>query len=578
MVKLFWQINTENINKFRKYVSEEGLKTTVTRVYRYLDDNRRYQKWLAANLVSEEELQKQKETVFEYAPLISLIVPVFNTPADYLKAMIDSVINQSYSNWELCIADGSTQGHEASEIVKEYSEKDHRVRFCTLDQNYGISGNTNKALEMVQGEYTSLFDHDDVLEPDCLFEIVKSLQETRHDVIYTDEDKLYSEKGIYQTPNFKPDYSPDLLNSQNYITHFFTVKTDIINAIGGFRSAFDGSQDYDLIFRCIEKAQSVHHIAKILYHWRMHAASTALNPESKMYCYEAGQKAIQEHYDRTGIDADVYMMPAPYYGNYHTVYRMKETPLVSVIIRNTGDVETLKRCIHSIRDFGSYKNIEVITVSQPETDAVNEEGVKDVIWLEDPQKHSAMLNYGASFANGKYLLFVSDSAEMIKADSIREMAALLSREETGAVGAKLLDGDQRVRHAGIIIGFDGYAENVFAGERRNSEGYVMRNLVSGNYSAVSGDCLMTKTSLFKELGGFDEAFEKEAYDLDYCLRVREKELLVTYCAFSEWYVTQDAETETADRERFCEKWKETIAKNDPYYNPCLALKGKPFRI
>lgn len=578
MVKLFWQINTENINKFRKYVSEEGLKTTVTRVYRYLDDNRRYQKWLAANLVSEEELQKQKETVFEYAPLISLIVPVFNTPADYLKAMIDSVINQSYSNWELCIADGSTQGHEASEIVKEYSEKDHRVRFCTLEQNYGISGNTNKALEMVQGEYTSLFDHDDVLEPDCLFEIVKSLQETRYDVIYTDEDKLYSEKGIYQTPNFKPDYSPDLLNSQNYITHFFTVKTDIINAIGGFRSAFDGSQDYDLIFRCIEKAQSVHHIAKILYHWRMHAASTALNPESKMYCYEAGQKAIQEHYDRTGIDADVYMMPAPYYGNYHTVYRMKETPLVSVIIRNTGDVETLKRCIHSIRDFGSYKNIEVITVSQPETDAVNEEGVKDVIWLEDPQKHSAMLNYGASFANGKYLLFVSESAEMIKADSIREMAALLSREETGAVGAKLLDGDQRVRHAGIIIGFDGYAENVFAGERRNSEGYVMRNLVSGNYSAVSGDCLMTKTSLFKELGGFDEAFEKEAYDLDYCLRVREKELLVTYCAFSEWYVTQDAETETADRERFCEKWKETIAKNDPYYNPCLALKGKPFRI
>jgi GT2 family glycosyltransferase len=356
------------------------------------------------------------------------------------------------------------------------------------------------------------------------------------------------------------------------------VKTDIINAIGGFRSAFDGSQDYDLIFRCIEKAQSVHHIAKILYHWRMHAASTALNPESKMYCYEAGQKAIQEHYDRTGIEADVYMMPAPYYGNYHTVYRMKETPLVSVIIRNTGDVENLKRCIHSIRDFGSYKNIEVITVSQPETDAANEEGVKDVIWLEDPLKHSAMLNYGASFANGKYLLFVNDSAEMIKADSIREMAALLSREETGVIGAKLLNGDETVRHAGIIIGFDGYAENVFAGERRQSEGYVMRNLVNGNYSAVSGDCLMTKTSLFKELGGFDETFAKEAFDLDYCLRVREKQLLVTYCAFSEWYVKQDAETDSYDRNRFCEKWKETIPENDPYYNPCLALKGKPFRI
>ena len=579
MAKLFWQINSENINKFRKYVTEDGLGDTVKHVFRYLAENYRYQKWLKENLVTQEELGRQRNHRFEYSPKISVIVPTYNTPEEYLRQMIDSVLNQSYGNWELCIADGSSPDHTARKVIMEYAEKDQRIRYRWLDENYGISGNTNKALEMTEGEYVALFDHDDVLELNCLYEIVSSLQEVHHDVIYTDEDKLYSEKGIYQTPNFKPDYSPDLLNSQNYITHFFTVKSEIIKGIGGFRSPFDGSQDYDLIFRCVEKAQSIHHIAKILYHWRMHADSTALNPESKMYCYEAGQKAIQEHYERCGIDADVTMMPAPYYGNYHTVYRLKEQPLISVIIADPGNQDELMRCVNSVTKFGRWKNTEVIIVTDQDIkETPVQDGQNVRIVKTDKEGTAAKLNLGASCAEGRYLLFLNGSAEMINRDALYEMAGLLSREETGAVGAKLLSGDETVRHAGIVIGIDGYAANAFEGADKDEEGFVMRNLVNSNYSAVSGDCMMTKADLFKETGKFDETFAAEAYDIDYCLRLRQAGKLITYNAFSRWYVTAKQTASKADRDRFREKWADVLNRPDPYYNKNLKNEGHIFQI
>lgn len=598
LVNILRYINVENLNKFRKFVKRYGLKKTIQHVFKYDGGhNLKYHQWFLGHRVSEEELAEQKETVFAYRPKISIIVPTYNTPRNYLIEMIDSVRNQSYGNWELCIADGSDDDHEARRIIREYAEKDERIKVTELDRNYGISGNTNKALELASGEYTGLFDHDDVLELDCLYEIVRALQDVRHDIIYTDEDKLNAGKNMYENPNMKPDYSPDLFCSHNYITHFFVVKTDIIKGVGGFRSEFDGSQDYDLMFRCIEKSESIHHIARVLYHWRMHDGSTALDPESKMYCYIAGQKAIQEHYDRTGINARVEMMPAPYYGIYHTIYSVEKNPLVSVIIPNYEHSDILKTCIDSLFNINDYKNFEVIVVEnnsrKQETfdyyERVQKEhdNVHVVKWEGKEFNFSAINNYGVKYAKGELLLLLNNDTEMIKSDALREMVGLCLRDDVGVVGAKLLYADNTVQHAGVVVGFSGYAGHVFTGMENNDEGFMMRNLINTNYSAVTGACLMTKKEIYDSVGGLDEAFKVAGNDVDYCLKVRETGKLVVFNAFSLWhhyesksrgYEDSFEKMQRFEKEiaLFQSKWKDILVNGDPYYNRNFRIEDGPF--
>ena len=598
VVNLIRYINLENINKFKKFVKRYGLRKTIQHVFKYDGGQQlKYHQWFLGHRVSEEELEEQRKTVFAYSPVISIIVPTYNTPKNYLIEMIDSVVNQSYPKWELCIADGSDPNHEARKIIREYAEKDERIKMTELDRNYGISGNTNKALELATGEYTGLFDHDDVLEPDCLYEIVKSLQDTHHDIIYTDEDKLNAGKNMYEDPNMKPDYSPDLFCSHNYITHFFTVKTEIIKGIGGFRSEFDGSQDYDLMFRCIEKSDSIHHIAKVLYHWRMHDGSTALDPESKMYCYIAGQNAIQEHYDRTGIDAKAEMMPAPYYGTYHTVYSVAKNPLVSIIIPNYEHADILKTCIDSLFNVNEYKNFEVIVVEnnskKQETfdyyEQVQKEhdNVRVVKWEGTEFNFSAINNFGEKFAKGELLLLLNNDTEMMKPDALTEMVGLCLRDDVGVVGAKLLYADNTVQHAGVVIGFSGYAGHVFTGIENNDEGFMMRALINTNYSAVTGACLMTKKDIYESVGGLDEAFKVAGNDVDYCLKVRETGKLVVYNAFSLWhhyesksrgYEDSFEKMQRFEKEitLFQSKWKDILVNGDPYYNRNFRIEDGPF--
>ena len=597
-VNLIRYINLENINKFRKFKKRYGLQKTIQHVFKYDGGhNLKYHQWFLGHKVSDEELAEQRETVFAYNPIISIIVPTYNTPKKYLIEMMDSVVNQSYPKWELCIADGSDSNHEARRIIREYAQKDERIKVTELDKNYGISGNTNKALELATGEYTGLFDHDDVLEPDCLYEVVNSLQGKHHDIIYTDEDKLNAGKNMYENPNMKPDFSPDLFCSHNYITHFFVVKTEIIKEIGGFRSEFDGSQDYDLMFRCIEKANSIHHIAKILYHWRMHDGSTALDPESKMYCYIAGQKAIQEHYDRIGIDAKVEMMPAPYYGIYHTVYSVNKNPLVSVIIPNYEHSDILKTCVDSLFNVNEYKNIEVIIVEnnskQRETFDYYEkvqkehENVRVVKWEGTEFNFSAINNFGVKYAKGEILLLLNNDTEMIKPDALAEMVGLCLREDVGVVGAKLLYADNTVQHAGVVIGFSGYAGHVFTGMECNDEGFMMRNLINTNYSAVTGACLMTKKDLYEKVGGMDEEFKVAGNDVDYCLKVRATGKLVVFNAFSLWhhyesksrgYEDSFEKMQRFEKEiaLFQSKWKDILVNGDPYYNKNFRIEDGPF--
>ena len=593
------RISPKMMKRFFEYLKENGIKETVYKILFGMQEEFDYDAWFRRNRILDEELERQRKIVFPYAPKISILVPTFNTPKDLLIEMIESVRNQSYANWQLCIADGSDQD-ETKNIIKEYVSKDNRIVVSWLDKNYGISGNTNKALELADGEYTALFDHDDVLELNALYEVVSSLQEVHHDIVYTDEDKLNGKTLRYEDPNFKSDYNEDLLLSHNYITHFFVVKTNILREAGGFNSEYDGAQDYDVILKCVEKTNDIHHIAKILYHWRMHEGSTALNPESKMYCYIAGEKAIQHHLNRIGVKAKVEMRKKPYWGLYHVEYLLDEEPLVSIVIPNYEHEDVLKTCIDSLYNVNTYKNFEIIIVENNskkkstfdyyEQVQAEHENVKVVTWEGTEFNFSAINNFGAKYAKGQYLLFLNNDTKVITPEAIREMVGTCSRNNVGIVGAKLLYQDNTIQHAGVVIGFMGYARHIMNDiEGLKDPGYMMRAQVNCDYSAVTAACMMTKKSLFEELHGFDESFKVACNDIDYCLRVRERNCLVVFNSFAKFYHFEsksrgyENNLEKVNRfnrevEIWQDRWRDILANGDPYYNVNFKIENEPFEL
>lgn len=593
------RISPKMMKRFFEYLKENGIKETVYKILFGMQEEFDYDAWFRRNRILDEELERQKKIVFPYAPKISILVPTFNTPKDLLIEMIESVRNQSYANWQLCIADGSDQD-ETKNIIKEYVSKDNRIVVSWLDKNYGISGNTNKALELADGEYTALFDHDDVLELNALYEVVSSLQEVHHDIVYTDEDKLNGKTLQYEDPNFKSDYNEDLLLSHNYITHFFVVKTNILREVGGFNSEYDGAQDYDVILKCVEKTNDIHHIAKILYHWRMHEGSTALNPESKMYCYIAGEKAIQHHLDRIGVKTKVEMRKKPYWGLYHVEYLLDEDPLVSIVIPNYEHEDVLKTCIDSLYNVNTYKNFEIIIVENNskkkstfdyyEQVQADHENVKVVTWEGTEFNFSAINNFGAKYAKGQYLLFLNNDTKVIAPEAIREMVGTCSRNNVGIVGAKLLYQDNTIQHAGVVIGFMGYARHIMNDiEGLKDPGYMMRAQLNCDYSAVTAACMMTKKSLFEELDGFDESFKVACNDIDYCLRVRKKNYLVVFNSFAKFYHFEsksrgyENNLEKVNRfnrevEIWQDRWRDILENGDPYYNVNFKIENEPFEL
>lgn len=593
------RISPKMIKRFFEYLKENGIKETVYKILFGMQEEFDYDAWFRRNRILDEELERQKKIVFSYAPKISILVPTFNTPKDLLIEMIESVRNQSYANWQLCIADGSNQ-EETKNILKEYVSKDNRIVVSWLDKNYGISGNTNKALELADGEYTALFDHDDVLELNALYEVVSSLQDVHHDIVYTDEDKLNGKTLQYEDPNFKSDYNEDLLLSHNYITHFFVVKTNILREVGGFNSEYDGAQDYDVILKCVEKTNDIHHIAKILYHWRMHEGSTALNPESKMYCYIAGEKAIQHHLDRIGVKAKVEMRKKPYWGLYHVEYLLEEEPFVSIMIPNYEHEDVLKTCIDSLYNVNTYKNFEIIIVENNskkkstfdyyEQVQAEHENVKVVTWEGTEFNFSAINNFGAKYAKGQYLLFLNNDTKVIAPEAIREMVGTCSRKNVGIVGSKLLYQDNTIQHAGVVIGFMGYARHIMNDiEGLKDPGYMMRAQVNCDYSAVTAACMMTKKSLFEELHGFDESFKVACNDIDYCLRVRKKNYLVVFNSFAKFYHFEsksrgyENNLEKVNRfnrevEIWQDRWRDILVNGDPYYNVNFKIENEPFEL
>ena len=579
----------QNIHSAIRYMKKYGFSRTLQRASFYLNSSAYYDKWFKEQRVTEDELEKQKQVKFDYEPKISLVVPVFNTPIEYLDEMISTVVNQSYSNWELCIADGSDETHPAHKAVGVYAKKDPRIKVMYLDQNYGISGNTNKALEMATGDYIALYDHDDFLELDALYEVVKGINEHHAEIVYTDEDKFSMKTKHFEFPHFKTDYAPDLLCSHNYITHLFVVKAEIMKEVGGFRTKYDGSQDYDMILRCIELSspEKIYHLPKVVYHWRMHANSTAADPESKLYCYEAGERAIQDHLKRVGYEATVKMYK-PFYGYYHVYYTIKDNPLVSVIIPNKDGKGTLKRCIDSLFNVNEYKNIEVIVVENNSTTSeifdyykevqAAHDNVRVVTWPGKTFNYSAINNFGVKEAKGEYLLFLNNDTEMIARDSITELVGHCQLPYTGAAGAKLLYEDDTVQHAGVIIGLGGIANNAFQHIGKMEPGYMQRPLVCANYSAVTGACMMVKKELFEKVNGFDEDLAVAYNDVDLCLKLRQLGLYNVCDAFSLWHhyesisrgyedTPQKKARLEKESEIFRNKWPEIFAKGDPYYSP-----------
>ena len=593
-------ITPHNVARLCHHIRLYGFKDLKEYVYGGLygvmDQAEIYKKWFAIHKVTQEELDNQKKAKFDYEPKISIIVPTYNTPVKYLEEMIQSVIDQSYSNWQLCIADGSCGNAKLEKVLEEYHNKDSRIIYKLLDSNKGIAGNTNAALELADGEITGLLDHDDTLEPDALYEVVKAFQDKLVDAVYTDEDKILGPDWINVDPNFKPDYNIDLLRSHNYITHFFCVKTELLKEIGGFKAEYDGAQDYDVILRCTEKARKTRHIAKILYHWRMHDNSTAANPASKAYCHEAGRKAVEDHLKRLGIPGKVEL--SKLFGGSRVIYETPGNPLVSIVIPNKDHIDDLDKCVRSLFNVNTYKNIEVIIVennsTQKETfeyyDSIQKEysDVRVLMWKSE-FNYSAINNFGVKEAKGDYSLLLNNDTEMIAPDSISDMLGYCMRPDVGIVGAKLLYPDGTIQHAGVIIGLGGIAGHAFIGLDANQYGYMSRAYLSSDYSAVTAACLMISKDIYNEVGGLCEEYAVAFNDVDFCMKVRSKGYLVVYDAFSQWYHYESKSRGYEDTEEkqlrfkgeietFKSKWQKELDEGDPFYNRNFPLNTESYTL
>lgn len=587
------------LQKFFIYCRKEGFLSTINRIRVKLfhkKDTFTYERWLKDNQITREELEEQRKETFPYAPVFSIVVPLFQTKEAYLRELIQSVEQQTYTNWELCFADGTGTDSPLKKIVSEYQKKGLNIRYEILKENQGISQNTNAAIQMAAGEYIVLADHDDILAENALYECAKALNSDREiDVLYSDEDKIDMAGRKYFDPNFKPDLNMDLLCSMNYICHLFVVKRSVIDKIGMLRSEFDGAQDHDFILRCVEAAQRVYHIPKVLYHWRCHINSTAANPESKLYAFEAGRKAVEEHYKRMGIPAKV--EHSSFYGMFRTKYCWQEQPLISIIIPNKDHIADLKKCMDSIEQKSVYRNFEFIIAENNSTEEETFQYYEELKQRENVQvvyykggfNFSKINNFGEQYANGEYLLLLNNDTEIINPECLEEMLGYCMRDDVGIVGAKLCYQDDTIQHAGVVIGFGGMAGHAFIESSRFDIGYMGRIICAQDYSAVTAACMMTKKSVFEAVGGLTEALEVAFNDIDYCLKVRELGKLVVYNPYAELYhyesksrgmedTPEKVERFNSEVAKFCERWEEILRKGDPYYNPNLTLDKADFSL
>lgn len=551
-----------------------------------------------------EEARKEREQVWENPVKISILVPLYNTPEEFLRAMLDSVVSQTYENWELCLSDGSDEAHKnVGEICRQYIEKEGkrgRILYQKLSENKGISGNTNACLAMSTGEYIGLFDHDDILHPSALYEYVKAINEQGADYLYCDET-TFKGNDINQmlTMHFKPDYAIDNLRANNYICHFSVFSRTLLDGTELFRSKYDGSQDHDMILRLTDKAKKIVHIPRILYYWRSHAGSVASGIEAKTYAIDAAKGAVADHLRNHGFQNFKIEGTKAFETIFRIRYEIIGNPKISVIIPNKDHREDLKRCITSILDKSTYDNYEIIVVENnsttPEIFRYYEELQKNekitVVTYEGSFNYSAINNLGVSKASGDYVLLLNNDTEVITVNWMEELLMYAQREDVGAVGCKLYYADRTIQHAGVVIGLGAHRTAGHSHYRmpRQNLGYMGRLCYAQDVSAVTGACLLVKKSLYEKAGGLDEGFAVSLNDVDFCLKLRDMGLLNVFTPFAELYHYEsvsrgsDASGEKAARyekesQKFRERWKEVLSKGDPYYNPNFSLDRSDFAL
>lgn len=544
--------------------------------------------------------KEEEETVFANPVKMSILVPLYNTPKEMLKEMIDSVEWQTYKNWELCLADGSDDAHSyVKNVVESYN--DSRIKYMKLEKNEGISGNTNQCYKMATGEYIGLFDHDDVLHPEAFYEYAKVINEQDADYIYCDETTFKSgDLNHFLTMHFKPDYAVDNLRANNYICHFSMFKRSLLEGTELFRSKFDGSQDHDMILRLTDAAKTIVHVPRLLYYWRCHAGSVASNIGAKEYAIAAAKGAVADHLRKHGYTDFKISSTRAFETIFKIRYKLEGTPLISILIPNKDHSKDLERCVNSILEKSTYSNYEIIIIENNSTEeetfktyeALKETSPKiTVVTYEGEFNYSAVNNYGAQFVKGDYVLLLNNDTEVITVNWLEEMLMYAQRSDVGAVGAKLLYPDKTIQHAGVVIGLGAHrtAGHTHYKQSRENLGYMGRLCYTQDVTAVTGACLMVKKSEWDAVGGLDTAFQISLNDVDFCLKLRKRGLLNVFTPFAELYHYEsisrglDDQGEKAERYNresafFRERYKEELAKGDPYYNANFSLDRSDFSL
>lgn len=614
--RLVWSHCKNIISRIKRY---GNIRNILNKLKSKQIERKAYKSYGSLSLPDEETIKIQRQTKFSKDITFSILVPLYNTPEVFLREMIQSVLNQTYVKWELCLADGSDATHtEVERIVKEYIDTDQktaesyglaksRIVYKKLDKNLGISGNTNACFDMATGDYIGLFDHDDVLHPCALYEYMKVICEQDADYVYCDET-TFSGNSIDKmiTLHFKPDFAPDNLRANNYICHFSVFSAELVEKCGTFRSEFDGSQDHDMILRLTHEANKIVHVPMILYYWRSHAGSVASDINAKSYAIDAAKNAVAAHLSACGYDGFQIESTRAFETIFRIRYKIEGEPLVSIVIPNKDHVADLSRCIESIMDKSSYENYEIIIVENNSTtkeifdyyeSITGHPGVKVVTYTGE-FNYSAVCNLGVRNARGEHIILLNNDTEVITRTWIEELLMYSQRSDVGAVGCMLYYPDYTIQHAGVVLGLGAHrtAGHSHYGMPKENLGYMGRLCYAQNVSAVTGACLMVKKSLYDEVGGLSEEFAVALNDVDLCLKLRQKDMLNIFTPFAELFHYEsasrgsdvvDATSANADRynresDEFKKKWKDVLEAGDPYFNPNFSLdysnyvlKGNP---
>jgi GT2 family glycosyltransferase len=544
-----------------------------------------YQAWFEAHRAKPADLAGFRDQVrtFDYQPCVSIITPVFNTPVKWLEACVQSVLDQVYEEWELILIDDDSSDPELLKFLPELAARDSRIILTKVDKRGGISAASNRGLQRAQGDWVGFLDHDDLLEPDALFQHIKWLQDHRDaDLIYSDEDKL-TEQGL-DSPIFKPDWSLDFFLSCNYVCHFTLIRRDVVEKVGGFRSEFDGAQDYDLFLRIIERTTRVDHIPRVLYHWRRSLASTADNIRRKPGSLETGRLALEAYLERQHARGHVTVDWRTH--AYWIKRELVEAKKISIIIPMRDRVELLARCLNSLAKETNYAPYEIVIVdNDSQTDEARAflSGLKHrVLRYTGPFNFSAINNFAVEQTDSPWLLFLNNDTEVIESNWLTIMAEHVQRPEVGAVGPRLLYPDDTVQHGGIVVGVGGVAEHAFRGFPAEAPGVCRQLQVTRNYSAVTGACLLTRREVFEEVHGFDEERLPVTFsDVDLCLKIRRAGYLIVYTPFAKLYHhesgTRRRTVEPLETGVMRERWA-AVLEYDPYYNPNLSREQADFSL